>query len=224
MTAMERAVSAMEATFSEMENEWRSDRTHTHAPGCALWEEQFDNLQREKWRLVEEGLWIHGRSDLLGVLGLERDELTHSRMIAWLLDPCARHGLGIRVLGGILELFQRPSDASLEQVRITREVSLLDSRLDIVVKAPRFHLVIENKIDAQEGAEQCATYSKHLPDALCILLSPDGRQSNTESTFRPLRYAQLAAILRRALSETTNAESGRRVAEDYLLTLETEFA
>ena len=75
--------------------------------------------------------------------------------------------------------------------------------MDIVVEAPGLYLVIESKVDAEE-AGQCYYYSQHLSaDALCVLLSPDGRlpaapKSSTEcdpetvNRFKPLRYSQVS--------------------------------
>lgn len=216
----------MAAKFAAMQAEWLVLRRKLQA-STTRWEQTFAELEREEARLRDDGLWLHGREDFLGVLGWQRDELAHSRVVAWLLDPCARHGLGSRVLAGLLEevFGSARSVLNLGRARTTCEVPLLDGRLDIVVKAPGLYLVIENKVDAEEGDEQCAYYSRHLSaDAICILFSPDGRQSNAESSFRPLRYAQFAGVLRRALAGTTKQGPGRRIAEDYLQTLETEFS
>jgi len=49
------------------------------------------------------GLWMRGRADFLGVMWMERAEIRHSRLIAWLLDPLGRHGLGASVLRGVLK-------------------------------------------------------------------------------------------------------------------------
>ena len=100
-----------------------------------------------------------------------------------------------------------------------------DGRLDIVVEAPGLYLVIENKVDAEEGDGQCSYYCDHVqrPDARFILLSPDGRRAREAEAFEPLRFTQLAAILRQSLTDASNVAPGRRIAEDYLSTLNTEF-
>lgn len=219
-------MSVIEAKFSVMQTEWLAARTNLRT-NVGHWERRLIQLAQEENRLRDDGRWIHGRDDYLGVLGRHRDELAHSQMIAWLLDPCARHGLGTRVLAGILEKVYGTSGAlsELQRARIRCEVPLADKRLDIVVEAPGLYLVIENKVDAEEGVGQCAYYCEHVqhPDPRFILLSPDGRRARAAEAFMPLRFTQLAAILRRALADATSEGSGRRIAEDYLSTLSMEF-
>jgi hypothetical protein len=229
-------MSSLEAKFAELESEWLNVCNRV-GEDIAGWKQQLKELENEEDALRDEGRWTHGRDDFLGVLGRTRDELIHSQMVvAWLLDPCARHGLGTQVLKEIIHcVFGTACDVSgLERARVRREKQLVDGCLDIVVNAPGLHLVIENKVDAEEGEGQCAYYSRHLPeDALCILLSPDGRtpksaaqdaDAEIKNKFQPLRYAKLVEILEQALAGATNAASGRAVAEDYLKTLKKEFS
>ena len=218
-------MSALESTFQSLQAEWADIRGRVRA-NVAHWEQHVADFRFEEAALRDAGKWIHGRSDFLGVLCRNRDELLHSRVIAWLLDPCARHGLGTAVLAGVVHKVcgTTVSPVSLARARIRCEVPLHDGRLDIVVQGPGFHLVIENKVDAEEGDGQCASYSKHLPaDALCVLLSPDGRPSKRPSSFRSLRYSDLKAVLRSALDNAPPNGSGRLIAEDYLRTLDMEF-
>jgi hypothetical protein len=225
---------SMEARFEALQVEWSGVR-HQLRSHVARWEERRAQLAEEEVQLRDTGRWIHGRSDYLGVLGRERDELSHSRMIAWLLDPCARHGLGSRVLAGLIStVFGSLAVPGLARAITRCEELLVDGRLDVVVRAPGLHLVIENKVDAAEDG-QCQYYSEHLPaEALCVLLSPDGRMPADKPSqaddgrpvvvnrFKPLRYSEFADILRAALNSTPTATDGRRIAEDYLLTLDME--
>ncbi|HLG55145.1 MAG TPA: PD-(D/E)XK nuclease family protein [Vicinamibacterales bacterium] len=219
-------MTTLEDKFAVLQAEWLMVCGHLHR-NVADWEQRLDDLAQEEARLRERGQWMHGRADYLGVLGRHRDELMHSRMIGWLLDPCGRHGLGNRVLAGVLEKVfgeSRPRPG-LAQASIRYELSIGNGRLDVVVTAPELHLVIENKVDASEGDEQCAYYSDNLPsEAQCILLSPDGRASRNSSSFRPLRYSAFADVLRSALADADRNAAGRRIAEDYLTTLGSEFS
>jgi hypothetical protein len=226
-------ITSMEARFADLQDEWAAVR-HQLRSHVVRWEDRRAQLADEEAQLRDTGRWIHGRSDYLGVLGRERDELSHSRMIAWLLDPCARHGLGSRVLAGLVSaVFGSFAVPGLARAISRCEEPLVDGRLDIVVRAPGLHLVIENKVDASEDG-QCQYYSEHLAaDALCVLLSPDGRMPADKlladygrpvvvNRFKPLRYSEFADILRAALKSTPTAADGRRIAEDYLLTLDME--
>jgi hypothetical protein len=219
-------MNTIEETFDAMQAEWRAVCDHARAD-VGFWEQRFVGLAREEAQLRDSGRWIHGRADYLGVMGKHRDELMHSRMIAWLLDPCARHGLGPRVLAGLLtDVFPDSCELrGLERARTRCEVPLEEGRLDIVVESPGLYLVVENKVDAEEGDGQCAYYYEHVrrPDARFILLTPDGRKARGAEAFRPMRFTQLAAILRRALADVSSEGSGRQIVADYLSTLSMEF-
>lgn len=215
----------MEAKFASMIAEWSvANELSVGLP--AHWEQKFVELQTDELRLRDAGRWIYGRDDFLGVLGRHRDELTHSRMIAWLLDPCAPHGFGTSILEELLATLHghSPVAPGLARVRTRCEVQLVDGRLDVVVEGPGLYLVIENKVDADESDEQCTYYSQHLRlDSLCILLSPDGRESRTASTFKPLKYSKFADIIDQAMTRSPRSSNGREIVEDYLRTLRREF-
>jgi hypothetical protein len=182
----------------------------------------------EEAGLRAAGLWIHGRDDLLGVIGRHRDELTHSRIVGWLLDPVARHGLGTRLLAALLQnVFNEPFDhLRLDQARVRWEVPVAEGRMDIVITAPGLYLVIENKVDTDEGDGQVLYYMEHVtePDARFILLSPDGRKAMGTDDCGPAKYSQIADMLEAALAVTPGTASGRPIAVEYLRTLRREFS
>jgi len=208
-----------------MLTEWSNVRHRVHA-NVSRWEARLGEIAGDEARLRDAGRWTSGRSDFLGVIGKHRDELVHSRMIGWLLNPAGRHGLGSRVLLGLLDKLEASPEATshLAHARVRCEVVLDQGRLDIVVNAPQLTLVIENKVDAEEGDQQCPYYSERLPSStICVLLSPTGRESRNPSSFQPFRYAAFAEILREALQQASADTPGRRIAADYLHTLELEF-
>ena len=65
------------------------------------WESQFEGMVLEQRELSRAGSWVGGPRDLLGVLGKSRHEVTHSAIVAWLLDPGMRHGFGSRMLSRV---------------------------------------------------------------------------------------------------------------------------
>lgn len=107
--------------------------------------------------------------DLFDALRLHGDELFHSNLLAWLLNPVASHGLGDRFLRGFLtasgvpraiRAVHRPS------TMVQREKGLeLDGeygRLDVWMlnESANFVCAIENKVWASEGEGQLAWYRK----------------------------------------------------------------
>jgi hypothetical protein len=59
-------MSAMEAKFTAMQTEWLAVRTHLHTT-VTQWEQRLAALAQEEARLRDDGRWIHGRDDFLGV-------------------------------------------------------------------------------------------------------------------------------------------------------------
>jgi hypothetical protein len=76
--------------IEEVRAEW-----HAFAQPPPLDLERFAAVKADADDLVDRGLWTSGPGDMLSVLGRQRDELIHSRLIAWLLVPTNRHGLGL---------------------------------------------------------------------------------------------------------------------------------
>ena len=65
--------------------------------------QRFRRTKAEAEELIAAGLWASGPADMLSVLGRQRDELMHGRMISWLLVPTHRHGLGRAFLSRFLD-------------------------------------------------------------------------------------------------------------------------
>ena len=197
------------------------------------WQRQFEALERHEADLRERGRWVHGRDDFFGVLKIHRKELHHSSMIAWLLDPCAPHGLGAGFLAEFLAVaFPQEVFDGLASALVDCEVTRAECRADIVVRAKSVALIIENKVDSLESDLQCATLFRHFnePCAKFVFLTPTGADAETagdaQDQFRALSYAEVRGALDRALRATGEhpVESpGRRLAADYLRTLIRDF-
>lgn len=216
----------LEHQFSTIAQEWLALESRSLAD-VQRWQHRLAALLTEEEGLRDAGRWVHGRTDFLGVVGKHRDELVHSRLIGWLLDPCGHHGLGSSVLSAVLAAagLTPASPNLLCRARVRLEVPVAEGRLDIVVEAPGLYLVIENKVDASEGPGQCAYYVENVQHAFkCfILLTPDGRAADDAPVVRPLSYAAFARLLESAIAESSSSGDGRAVAVDYLRTLRMEF-
>jgi hypothetical protein len=130
------------------------------------WEAEFEALLDEETRLRKEGRWLRGPSDLLGVVGRRRSELTHTAALAWLLDPIGAHGLGTEPLAGFLRLIgdEAPDDDVLSWCRPAREVTIDDTRADLVIDGPGLRIVVEVKVDAGEGEQQTERLVDHFDE------------------------------------------------------------
>lgn len=66
----------------------------------ARWEGALGEIRAEQEAIVAAGQWTVGSADLLSVIGHGRREVTHCRVLRWLCDPPAPHGLGTRFFAG----------------------------------------------------------------------------------------------------------------------------
>lgn len=203
--------------------------------------ERFEAVQREAEAIIVAGRWTSGPSDLLSVIGRQRDELMHSRLVGWLLGPTNQHGLGRLFLTGFVDrlwpgenLFR--SDGVLVETETTRWAaddlgSGREGRADIVVHGDRTTVLIENKVDAGEQHEQCErlywAWADHPTDTRWVSLTPTGRPPVTAlsapavAAWKTMGYAQLRKVLSEAIeTAAANRSIGRSSALQYLATLD----
>lgn len=176
-------------------------------------------------RLRSRGRWVRGPADLLSVIGRGRDELVHTRLLAWLLDPVGNHGLGAGLLRrlsqhvGVDDL----SALDIEEVRIRREVSHPLGRADLIVDLAATTIVVENKIDAPEQPGQCARMVQAFgsDDTRFVFLTLDAAAPTTAGEHADrwvvLSHGQVAVWLAE-LTEQAGADQVS-AARSYLATL-----
>ena len=219
-----------------MEREWRKISARRTKVLLADWRRAMSDMQRQHDRLVSEGQWVTGPSDVLDIIGLARNENTHSRMLQWLLNPTGRHGLGcalVRRLVGHCTAKLVPPPLPVREVTFSQWRN--DREADLVVRGDDFTLVIENKVDATEQPRQCDDLYANFKNEKApqfLFLTPDGRKPRTATTpgalcaFRTLSWPEVRTMIEAALNESRPA-SARPVAVDvvrnYLRTLQEQF-
>lgn len=236
-------ISTLDEQFETMQSEWRQIlQARVEARRLIVleiverWEPALEQLGVEARELKSRGRWVKGPFDFMGVVGASRAEVRHSAMVAWLLDPSAGHGLGDRFLRAFLaRAFPGQPMDGFESARTECEVARLGCRADIVVWSDGFTLIIENKVDAQEGGDQCdVLYNRFVEEhnALFVLLCPKVRPELPKSAtgeakeaFVVLDYPGLRADLVDALAASADLPPARarHVAEDYVQTLRRVF-
>ena len=200
----------------------------------AAWESSIEQVRAENMQLRQEGLWLGGPRDFLGVIGRNRHEVTHSALVAWLLDPGMQHGLGVEFLERFLgRCFPEEQFENLGHAHCETEVARGRGRADIVVWGSDFTLVVENKVDALEGEDQCDYYYQAFNDEvrpLFVFLTPEGRRPTSAGqeaaeAYRALSYGEVLIDLAGAIESTRilPGARARSVAEGYLETLRNEF-
>lgn len=163
--------------------------------------------------------------NLFGVIGVERDELCHSTILAWLLDhriakgTHAQGALGFRLFleefATELQVGDKDKVLAYADERnywVSREVSGDEARVDIEIAAlGKFVIQIENKIDSEEGTHQtnrewrdlqARRIELHVPEKAChaIFLTPDGTEAKNEN-FLAVDWNRIAQVFDRFANE-----------------------
>ena len=219
-----------------MQRDWDEILARRTRALLADWRGTMSQMRRQHDRLVSAGLWVTGPSNFLEIIGLARNENTHSRMLKWLLTPTGRHGLVCALVRRLVEhCTGEPARAPLA----VREVKFSQWRnqreADLVVWGDNFTLVIENKVDADERPDQCDDlYSnfKNESAPLFLFLTRDGREPHTATApcakraFRTLSWPGVRTMIETALAESppaSEAADAVDVVRNYLRTLKEQF-
>lgn len=141
--------------------------------------------------------------NLFSSLSLTHEKF-HTRMIASVLAPDARHGLGTLFLRRFLETLKQdtmatlmPSDPKRISVEIEKDIGPLSSNnetggiIDIVIVTEGWIVAIENKVDEREEnnqPKQLYRYKKWLSkqqpkQKLLVYLTPTGKSAPESSTY-----------------------------------------
>jgi hypothetical protein len=211
-------------------NAWQRltpDGPRRAAVDAGAWPDVLAGMAVARDRVVATGGWTAGPSTLMGVLDLARAEVQHCRVVRWLLDPLARHGIGAPLLAELC----RHLDATLPEptlARTTAEVSRATSRADLVIEglAGGRVIVVEAKIDAAEGDLQAHRLEADWPEAehLVFLTVPGTRIPATATDiprWQALSWAWVADRVTELLASTPEppddrAIDARRAATDWV--------
>ena len=167
--------------------------------------------------------------NILTALGLSRQELRHSDLLAFLSDPRRPHGLGSRFTRALLRraasLSAQVLDADalhLETLSVRREWNFVDILIDS--PADQLVIIIENKIDTSEHSNQLGRYYKlieqHRPGwrIVGIYLTLDGGPpASAPDRYRyiSLGYADIAAILLDIAADSQTTPDVRMLLRHY---------
>jgi hypothetical protein len=220
------------AEFERVSSAWKIVEQRSADEARTLvgaWSADIARLDALERALRRQGRWQRGPSDFFGVLRIPFDEVRHCRMLAWLLDPLATHGLGDRFLKSFLDSLT-PMTSSRESfggdlgdVQIVSEEPREETRADIVVYGSTWAILIEAKVLAGEQGDQgrrleerWASDQPHF-----IFLTRSGRAMRTgSSVWIPYRWSQLARTLRNCLEDSLPGAKGAGVAWEYLRSME----
>lgn len=198
--------------FSELAEAWdqmvaSGVAWSSHRFDPTRWAAAIEGMLVVQRGLAAEGRWSAGPASLMEVLEIERNEVANCRVVRWLLDPIARHGIGSTLLVELareVEFDIEDTTACKVETEVSRneadgkavgnESTRATTRADIVVTSVDGNvLVIEAKIDAGEQPEQAARLERNWPEAdRFVFLTTEGtrmpRTQTDAARWRPLAW------------------------------------
>jgi hypothetical protein len=188
------------------------------------WELSIASLWREVACLRDRGRWRGGHRTLMHAMGIQHREVYLTAGLAWLLDPDGWHGLGNKVLSGLLvqlglpAAIEHPVTVASEETR-----SEWETRADLVARMPGVTLLVEAKFYADEQPCQCdrlaGAWAPEKPSL--VFLTIDGHPPRTAvrsaALWQLLTWTQMGTIIANAVADTPDCAPGVR---DLLATIE----
>lgn len=144
--------------------------------------------------------------DLLSPIGEMRYEPSHSRLLAYLMNPRRGSELAPLLLRRFLERIEMPEAAldlaELRRASVASEAPISHGRVDVRIETANLLVFVEMKIDAEEGPSQFRRYRDALAAqagqraASLVLIAMAAHEDkpdvvNTALTFRDLLIAWL---------------------------------
>jgi hypothetical protein len=176
------------------------------------------------------------RVGLFTTLDLGLRETAHTNALTWLLNPTEEHGFENILLRPLVrEIFGLSEEPNVSGVRAVSEFPTKGERgrLDLHITGvwtlpgspneQRFRMIIEAKIDADEGFEQCSRYEEHVSltaesdeRVSLVFLTQDGRAPSTAAKGGPVKWRTLSFIRVMALFRGCLEELQDKPGIDFL--------
>ena len=164
--------------------------------------EKIESLLKKVKPIVEENKKNRAKREVAGeffnifsILNVERDEVhTHSAMLSELLNPKGSHGQSDAFLKLFLKDVVHKEDLNTQAAEILTEFSIgsisedetSGGRIDLAIQFPDYLILIENKIDAGDQANQLLRYNNYAKETKkkykLLYLSKDGHEPSEYST------------------------------------------
>jgi len=178
--------------------------------------------------------------NLFNILRIEKAEIRHSNILAWLMTPNGSHGLGDTFLRRfisrlLIENDQIPIKLTPAQVELIKfndiEVMREWNNIDILVRSQqeRWCLLIENKIGSKESKGQLDKYinivKKDMPkfQIIPVLLTLEGDEPSDEGAsagYIPLSHTHVLDVADRIVKQNSSRiPSDARILIDHYLVI-----
>lgn len=174
--------------------------------------------------------------NIFEILKISRAEIRHSNILSWLMTPNENHGLGDKVLKGVLQyLAEIPSniDASIKLMTMDNysfSVRREWENIDILAVSDDEKCVVcfENKIDSKEnkGSKekkgQLPRYQeiieKNYPkyDHYFVFLTPSGEEPSDTENWTIMDYSAIYDIVFKAKETTALSNEAAMLIDNYI--------
>ena len=192
---------------------------------------RLEALRGLEERLVADGQWAAGPATMFAALGLTGQELANCRVLGWLLDPLAPHGLGNRILQRFLAHLNAlagegrlPTESTTARTTIALEDARAGARADVVLYGVGWTVVIEAKLGAGEQPQQGVRLAHEWPDATYVFLTRRGRPMDTagDHDWIATTWTAIRQLVSETLDEASPPRTGatataRSAIRDYLI-------
>lgn len=173
--------------------------------------------------------------NIFDILRLDRTEIRHSNMLAWLLNPNANHGLGDKLLKKFLIYATTGTDIQIMKGLSPIQIDLMElsdaivwrekNSIDILLYSEQNKLIfaIENKIGTGEHSDQLNRYRQLLQEEygedvryVLVYLSPDGLEPSDTDNWVSMNYQFVLDELNKLISIYKISEKSKMFIEDYI--------
>lgn len=181
--------------------------------------------------------WL-GEFNIFDILKITRNEIRHSNILAWLINPSESHGFGDEIIKKILcdiVLKNKTHFASsgleyihfalmdFDDLTIQREIDNIDLLLSS--ESNKVVVCIENKIGADEHSNQLEKYENKINSTypeykkIFVFLTPDGKSSVKDKNWVSYSYNEILNILSKAILKENLDDSVKILINNYIGTV-----
>lgn len=141
--------------------------------------------------------------NIFEILGVKDTEIRHSYMLEWLMDPKGNHGLGDKVLQGMIRLVEDNPPQVYDDFQIRREAY---NHIDLIAvsKTENYVFCIENKTYSGEHDNQLEKYRNIVETTFpgyrrkLVFLTPKGKASSDPENWLSLGYSEIVEVVEKA--------------------------
>ena len=227
-----------------------SDTQNTEDAQEMLYNKLYDLLRSDKFHEIKTSL---PSFNLFRTLGIADQELRHSNMLAWLLDPAASHGFGERFLRDFLAESCDGNDSetrnykldfafkTIKSVQVRRECPLKIQEtqtrpIDILIEIKfedddQTHIVaIENKVNSVQSEGQLSDYKAGVENAYNVheykhhfIFLTKNDEEPEDPSFTPVNYKLVYDILTKLFNRHEIGDDQGLLIQHYINLLKSDF-